>query len=348
MHDTVPPAYGPPSDGSEHKNWHKGGYTGWRGQAGPPRVSPRLLRRSRTRRRHGREAPRLARAARLRSQADRPQRPRRPRPRGSRRDLRRGRARRPEGRTRGPFGPRCGAFGVRERPGTGPEHDRRDLPARDQGARPGPPLRSRRVHGPADRPRRARGGRRDDGRSAGVDDPRPVGRGRGGPRPAGRREGGVHHADDALGRRDGRDHHGPPPSLPAHPRAEEGGHLLRDLQPAVGREGSAQGGRPLARDRLEKLVELEPARRGRARARGRRAADRRRDATSTRRGSRRPRRSGSPPGRRRRRSSSIGSATGSGPAGVDDISAHRLVEEDVEFRLPVELRRELALAETQA
>ena len=34
--------------------------------------------------------------------------------------------------------------------------------------------------------------------------------------------------------------------------------------------------------------------------------------------------------------------------GVHDISAHRLVDEDVEFRLPVELRRELALAETQA
>jgi 4-hydroxy-3-methylbut-2-en-1-yl diphosphate reductase len=34
--------------------------------------------------------------------------------------------------------------------------------------------------------------------------------------------------------------------------------------------------------------------------------------------------------------------------GVDDISAHRLVEEDVEFRLPVELRRELALAESQS
>jgi len=33
--------------------------------------------------------------------------------------------------------------------------------------------------------------------------------------------------------------------------------------------------------------------------------------------------------------------------GVDDISAHRLVEEDVEFRLPVELRRELALAASQ-
>ena len=33
--------------------------------------------------------------------------------------------------------------------------------------------------------------------------------------------------------------------------------------------------------------------------------------------------------------------------GVLDISAHRLVDEDVEFRLPVELRRELALAESQ-
>jgi len=33
--------------------------------------------------------------------------------------------------------------------------------------------------------------------------------------------------------------------------------------------------------------------------------------------------------------------------GVDDIEPYRLVEEDVEFRLPVELRRELALAERQ-
>ena len=34
--------------------------------------------------------------------------------------------------------------------------------------------------------------------------------------------------------------------------------------------------------------------------------------------------------------------------GVTDIAVYNLVEEDVEFRLPVELRRELALAETQA
>jgi 4-hydroxy-3-methylbut-2-en-1-yl diphosphate reductase len=33
--------------------------------------------------------------------------------------------------------------------------------------------------------------------------------------------------------------------------------------------------------------------------------------------------------------------------GVTDIAAYRLVDEDVEFRLPVELRRELALAEAQ-
>ena len=34
--------------------------------------------------------------------------------------------------------------------------------------------------------------------------------------------------------------------------------------------------------------------------------------------------------------------------GVEDISAYRMVDEDVTFRLPVELRRELALAESQS
>ena len=33
--------------------------------------------------------------------------------------------------------------------------------------------------------------------------------------------------------------------------------------------------------------------------------------------------------------------------GVSEISAYRLVDEDVEFRLPIELRRELALAQVQ-
>ena len=33
--------------------------------------------------------------------------------------------------------------------------------------------------------------------------------------------------------------------------------------------------------------------------------------------------------------------------GVTDIAPHRFFEEDIEFRLPVELRRELALADAQ-
>ena len=34
--------------------------------------------------------------------------------------------------------------------------------------------------------------------------------------------------------------------------------------------------------------------------------------------------------------------------GVTDIEPYRLVDEDVEFRLPTELRRELALADEQS
>ena len=75
----------------------------------------------------------------------------------------------------------------------------------------------------------------------------------------------VRDADDALGRRDRRDHHRAAPALPRHPRAEEGRHLLRDLESPVGGEGDARRDRPAARDRLAQLVELEPARRGRAR-----------------------------------------------------------------------------------
>ena len=37
----------------------------------------------------------------------------------------------------------------------------------------------------------------------------------------------------------GGDHRGTATSLPADPRAEEGRHLLRDLEPAVGRQGDA-------------------------------------------------------------------------------------------------------------
>ena len=64
--------------------------------------------------------------------------------------------------------------------------------------------------------------------------------------------------------------------FPDDPRAEEGRHLLRDLQPAVGREGDARGDRPPARDRLAQLLQLEPPRRRRARRRRPVAPDRRR------------------------------------------------------------------------
>ena len=49
--------------------------------------------------------------------------------------------------------------------------DRRDLPAGVQGARGGPPVRRRRVHGRADRPRGPRRGRGHPGRGAGLDGP---------------------------------------------------------------------------------------------------------------------------------------------------------------------------------
>ena len=58
--------------------------------------------------------------------------------------------------------------------------------------------------------------------------------------------------------------------FPGDPRSAARGHLLRDLEPAVGREGAARADRPAARDRLAQLVQLEPARRDGAGRRGRR------------------------------------------------------------------------------
>ena len=90
-----------------------------------------------------------------------------------------------------------------------PADDRRDLPARDQGPRLGPQVRRAGLLDHPDRPRRPRGGRGDDRRGAGLhhagrdDRGRRAGRG---PRPRPRR---LHHPDDALGRRDGRDHRRP-------------------------------------------------------------------------------------------------------------------------------------------
>ena len=124
----------------------------------------------------------------------------------------------------------------------------------------------------------------------------------------------LRDADDAVGRRDRRDHHRAARALPRDPRAEEGRHLLRDLEPPVGRQGDARRDRPAARDRLAQLVELEPARRGRARERRRLAPDRRRDRDRRDVARRRRDRRRHIAARRRRRSSSSASATGSARA----------------------------------
>ena len=204
-----------------------------------------------------------------------------------------------------------------------PQRHRRDVPARDQGARPGEALRGRRLHGRPHRPRRPRGGRRDDGRGARLDRPRRVGRGRRGARVrAGARL--AYITQTTLSVDETREIIAAlRPPLPGHPRAEEGGHLLRDLQPAVGGQGDARRDRPPARDRLAELVELEPARRRVARQRRRVVPHRRRDRDRPGLARRRPRPSASPRGPRRRRSSSRASATGSAPAASSGSSRTR-------------------------
>ena len=189
-----------------------------------------------------------------------------------------------------------------------------------------------------------RGGRRDDRRGARRDDPRADGRRGGGARPPTGHEARLRDADDAVGRRDGRDHLHAQPAVPGHPRPPQGGHLLRDLQPAVGRQGDA----------LRRSTCCSSS--GRATRRTRTASWRR------------PATAGTP-------SYLIDDETEIDPSwldgcetvgitsgasapeklvarvcawfearGVTDIESYRLVEEDVTFRLPVELRRELELA----
>ena len=237
------------------------------GSTPPARLAARLLRGRRARRRDGRARARALRRARLRPQADRPQHPRRARPRGARRDLRRGGDGGPGGRDGRLLGARRRAVGVRELREARAQRHRRRLSARDEGARPGAPLRGRGLHGGPHRPRGPRGGRRHDGRGARGDRARPDGRTR------------VEALDfpgdaklayvtqttlsvdetgeiiTALRRRF--------PEIRA-PRKEDICYATSNRQWAV-KEMLARD-RPPARDRLEELVELEPARRDVARS----------------------------------------------------------------------------------
>ena len=85
------------------------------------------------------------------------------------------------------------------------------------------------------------------------------------------RPGRLHHPDDALGRRD--DRRSSPALRERFPNivgAEVRRHLLRDDQPPDRGQAARRRVRPRAGDRLAQLVELEPAGRGRPRARRRR------------------------------------------------------------------------------
>ena len=162
------------------------------------------------------------------------------------------------------LGPRCGAQRARELGRPPAADDRRDLPARHQGARRGAEVRGAGVH---DRPHRARGprgSRGDHRRGARQHRPRADGRRRRRPRAAGPEPGRVHHPDHAVGGRDHGDHRAPEGEVPGDRGSEDRRHLLRDDQPPVGGEGVGAAVRPGARDRLHELVELESPRRGRA------------------------------------------------------------------------------------
>ena len=122
-----------------------------------------------------------------------------------------------------------------------PAHDRRDLPAGDEGAQRGAPVRRRGLRHPADRPRGSRGGRRHYRRGARAHQ-------------AGRRPGGCRQdRGRAIRRRwpgcprprcrwtrPTQTVSGAARAVPAADRPAERRHLLRDAEPA----GRGQADRP--------------------------------------------------------------------------------------------------------
>jgi len=161
-----------------------------------------------------------------------------------------------------------------ERLGARPRCDRRHLPAGREGPCRGAPLRSRGLPDRPGRPLRSRGGRGDGRRGARAhagDRPRR----RGARAPAARRSPrGVPDADDARGRRDGRDRRRAALAT-ARPRAPRlRGHLLRHAEPPGRGARDRAALRSRARGRLGELVQLAPPRRGRAARRHARRARR--------------------------------------------------------------------------
>ena len=194
-----------------------------------------------------------------------------------------------------------------------------------------------------DRPRGPRGGGGDDRRGAGQHRPRPVHRRRRRARARGSRPRRLHHPDDALASTR-------PTGIIARlrerfpnivgPKSDDICYATTNRQIAV--KQLARRLRPGAGDRLEQLVELQPAGGGRPRARRRLAPDRQRAFRCARSGSRASRPSASPRARARRRSSSSSWSTSSASAAREDVSEVRTVDEDVRFMLPREIRSALA------
>ncbi len=193
--------------------------------------------------------------------------------------------------------------------------DRRDVPARHEGARGDEALRGRGLHRRPDRPRGPRGGRRHPGAR------RPTLSASSARSPRRRRSrcpipARIAYVTQTTLSVDETAEivavlQAPVPGDRAPPTR---GHLLRDDEPPGRGQGARGRGRPAARDRLGEQLELEAARRGRAGGGRRVAPDRRRDrdrralARRARDGRRHGGRLGAGAARRR------ASATGSAPA----------------------------------
>ena len=228
-----------------------------------------------------------------------------------------------------------------------PAHDRRHLPAGDQGAPRGAPLRRRRLRHPAHRPRGPRGGRGHRRRGA---RPHPARRRPGrrragrGPRPG---PGRLALPDHAVGRRDDGDGGAGCASaspLLLDPPSDDICYATQNRQVAV--KEIAPTPRPGDRRGLDQLVQLACAS---SRWRSRpvpRAAHLRRLRRRARRGLARGRHDRRRDERRLgpRGSSSTGCSTGSPSAASPASSRSRSAEESLIFALPPELRRELKAA----
>ena len=222
--------------------------------------------------------------------------------------------------------------------------DRRHLPARDQGPRGGEEVRRRGLHDRADRPRGPRGGRGHDGRGA---RPHRAGRDRGGRRRArGRRTrtsvAYLTQTTLSVDETDARSSAGcasasrtssgrAPTTSVTPPRTARRAvrQMARecDLVLVIGSRNSSNSNRlvEVARDHG---ADVPP--------------DRQRDPGAARSGSRASAWWASPPARARPRSSSSAWWTSSAPAAPSDVAEFEVVQEDVRFMLPKDIRTALA------